>query len=283
MRDIDAINGWIQRELRRRKLERVPAVEAARWLDEKGSLQDSQNRPGLPLRKLLRKGLILGAWQESGRWWFIGKVEKGSAAGSSIPRSRSNQGVRPGRRSTARVSRGTSQLRARAAEQSGPTAAEARFHRAALEDLGFEGFVTFQDLRQGRIAEVPAAKGVYVVLRVAGRKPAFLSTNPGGRFKGRDPSVGPEVLRAKWVAAASVIYIGKGDNLRRRLSEFMRFGSGEPIGHWGGRYIWQVAGSGRFVVGWMQTAPVAARTTEIDLLAHFVATYGRRPFANLTG
>jgi hypothetical protein len=281
--DLDSINRYIQRELRRRKLERVTAVEAAKWLNERGLLRDSPHRPGLPLRRLLRKELIRGAWQESGRWWFIGKTKKGGAEQSSTLRSRRSEGGRTRLRSPARPNRGTATLGARPVERRTATARGARLDRAALEDLGFEGFVTFKDLRRGRIAEVPNAGGIYVVLREAERKPSFLQKNPGGGFKGRDPSVGPEVLRAKWIGAAYVIYIGKGDNLRRRLTQFMRFGSGEPVGHWGGRYTWQVAGSERFVVAWRQTAPVAPRTAEIQLLVRFVATYGRRPFANLTG
>jgi excinuclease UvrABC nuclease subunit len=35
------------------------------------------------------------------------------------------------------------------------------------------------------------------------------------------------------VIGAEVVYIGKADNLRRRLREFARFGVSAPIGHWG--------------------------------------------------
>jgi len=50
----------------------IPAVEAARELDRMGLLNDSQQRLGLPLRRLLRKGKIEHAYQKDGRWWFIG-------------------------------------------------------------------------------------------------------------------------------------------------------------------------------------------------------------------
>lgn len=51
-------------------------------------------------------------------------------------------------------------------------------------------------------------------------------------------------LRAEWVQAAHVVYIGKAafrkrrqsvEALRRRLSEFGAFGAGEAVAHWGGR------------------------------------------------
>lgn len=70
-----AVSLYVQLELRRRGLRDVSAVEAASWLDRAGILMDSRHRPGLPLRNLLRSGLILGQRKESGRWWFIDRVE----------------------------------------------------------------------------------------------------------------------------------------------------------------------------------------------------------------
>lgn len=65
------INLFLQNELRRRDRNEVPAVEAARWLHDAGLLRDSPVRPGLPLRDLLRAGLIEGQRQEPNRRWFI--------------------------------------------------------------------------------------------------------------------------------------------------------------------------------------------------------------------
>jgi hypothetical protein len=50
---------------------RITAVEAAAELEHMGLLNDSAQRPGLPLRKMLRAGQIEHAYQEGGRWWFI--------------------------------------------------------------------------------------------------------------------------------------------------------------------------------------------------------------------
>lgn len=69
-----AINGYLQGRLRDLDRHEVPAVEAARWLDDAGLLNDSEARPGLPLRNLLRDGQILGADQRPTRRhgrWFI--------------------------------------------------------------------------------------------------------------------------------------------------------------------------------------------------------------------
>jgi hypothetical protein len=70
------------------------------------------------------------------------------------------------------------------------------FTRAALRADGFTGFITFQELR-APITDVTTGGVVYAVLRPSRKPPVFLATNPGGRFKGRDPSVSGEVLRAK--------------------------------------------------------------------------------------
>ncbi len=80
-------------------------------------------------------------------------------------------------------------------------------------------------------------------LRLALDGHAFLDTNPGGRFKEQDPTVPIEVLSANWVPSSQVVYIGKANVADRRLRQFARFGAGERIGHWGGRYIWQLLDS----------------------------------------
>jgi hypothetical protein len=72
---IEHINMYVQDRLRARGLAEVRAVEAARWLDEASVLSDSPPRPGLPLRKLLRAGVITGAEQRPdrphGRWFIV--------------------------------------------------------------------------------------------------------------------------------------------------------------------------------------------------------------------
>ena len=69
------ITAFLQAELRRRRLSEVTAVQAASWLDERHLLRDSPSRPGLPLRNLLRAGVIGGAEQRPskpyGRWFIV--------------------------------------------------------------------------------------------------------------------------------------------------------------------------------------------------------------------
>ena len=161
--------------------------------------------------------------------------------------------------------------------------AAGEFFREGLKSSGFEGFVSFDSLRASGSADVPDAPGVYVVLLEDGGPPSFLDANPGGRFKQRNPTVDTALLRAKWIEGAHVVYIGKADRLRRRLRQFADFGSGKPIGHWGGRYIWQLAASDDLIVAWQLTPPAqTAREAEVALMERFRAAHGGRlPFANI--
>jgi hypothetical protein len=160
--------------------------------------------------------------------------------------------------------------------------ADSYFRRATLTDDGFTGWVPFEEMR-ARIEQIPVAGGVYVVVREKPDPPEFLHVNPGGRFKGRNPTVSVEALTANWVTGADVLYIGKAKTgrLQKRLREFADFGAGRPIGHWGGRLIWQLADSGELLVAWKETPTgVDAKLVEGELIARFRSVHGKPPFAN---
>ena len=159
------------------------------------------------------------------------------------------------------------------------------FARHDLEACGFAGWRTWDELRASNFSAVPVGPAVYVIYRPATVNPSFLDANPGGRFKGKDPTVSADLLRATWVRDCAVVYVGKADVASRRLKQFARFGAGEPVGHWGGRYIWQLADSEDLLVAWHAISwDELARDYEKRLLAHFASQHnGARPFANLTG
>ena len=75
MADIDAINAYLQDELRRRGLTEVAPVEAEQWLDHAGLLPRDKTRPGRNLRDLLRAGQIAGQEQGSNQRWTIGLAD----------------------------------------------------------------------------------------------------------------------------------------------------------------------------------------------------------------
>lgn len=111
--------------------------------------------------------------------------------------------------------------------------------RNGLEGAGFRGFIPFNSLPR---AQVPHGAGVYAVLRLARTSPTFREVSIAGHFKDRSPSVSTADLEKKWVPDVPVLYIGRAGakiggtrGLAKRLDEYRRLGSGEPVAHWGGR------------------------------------------------
>jgi hypothetical protein len=152
----------------------------------------------------------------------------------------------------------------------------------ALESSGFHGFTRFQDLRDGALSTVPQTEGAYVVLRRSAAPPAFLTESCGGHFKGKNPTVSTAVLEANWVDDAQVVYVGRTNNLQRRLREFAAYGAGKPVGHQGGRYIWQLEDSDDLLVAWKRCSEnQTAGSLEAELVTVFKAEHRRLPFANI--
>lgn len=159
------------------------------------------------------------------------------------------------------------------------------FGRSDLEAAGFVGWETWDELRANELAAVSRDPAAYVVYRTSASAPNFLTVNPGGHHKGQDPTVAVDALKANWVSGSQVVYIGKADVAKRRLKDFAAFGAGRPVGHKGGRYIWQLADADDLLVAWHPISGTeVARDYEKRLLAQFAELHdGARPFANLTG
>ena len=154
-----------------------------------------------------------------------------------------------------------------------------------IEGHGFTGFVTVKSLCNDKSC-IPKTKGVYLVLDPNG-KPEFINPGVGGFFKGKDPNVSIEELNNNCVPDSLVVYIGKAGGhsseatLHSRLSQYLRFGQGKNVGHWGGRLIWQLKKHRNLVFCWKTTPDDDPREVEKLLINNYEKQYGKRPFANL--
>jgi hypothetical protein len=157
---------------------------------------------------------------------------------------------------------------------------------------GFSGFVSIGELIDKHCEQAPLNPGIYIVSVPKGFAPKFLPESPVLTCKraGKqiNPSVSVQCLEENWVEGTTVIYIGKAGNghgkatLRSRLKTYMRFGSGKPAPHRGGRYIWQLECVRSCLLAWMHLPEENPKEAERFLIKRFAGQYGGRyPFANL--
>jgi hypothetical protein len=157
----------------------------------------------------------------------------------------------------------------------------------SLIDLGFVGFHKISSLKLDA-SPIPKIQGVYMVLRPDDGDVVFVEIGTGGFFKDRNPNVAISKLKKNWVEKARVIYIGKAGGfnssatLNSRLKQYLNFGQGKKIGHWGGRYIWQIKNIDDYVLCWKEFPSNQPRDVEVELLGLFSEKYGKFPFANLS-
>lgn len=154
-----------------------------------------------------------------------------------------------------------------------------------IEEHGYTGFVMVESLWNDKTC-IPKTKGVYLVLDPNG-KSDFINPGVGGFFKGKDPNVSLSELNENWVPDSVVVYIGKAGGptskatLYSRLGQYLRFGQGKNVGHWGGRLIWQLKTHRDLLLCWKPTPDDDPREVEKLLIDHYEKQYGKQPFANL--
>lgn len=153
-----------------------------------------------------------------------------------------------------------------------------KFDRASLEADGYTGWLTFPETRAK--GAIPVVGGVYVVTYAAPAPVAFLPQSPARWRYGIDPTVSLAVLEANWIDA-EVLYIGKADQLRRRIGQFRRYGEGRATNHSGGRLIWQLAEPDQLRIAWKETPDRVPVEVEAEMIAMFRREYGKPPFANV--
>lgn len=141
----------------------------------------------------------------------------------------------------------------------------------------YEKFATLEELTSNlkMLKNSPAVYGVFY----KGEKPKFLEVGTGGHFKGKNPNVSIEELEENWVDGAQEIYIGGTGELRKRLGALIKFGDGQDVGHWGGRYIWQIADQEKFVIAWKYVKKGTHSDVKKELIQEFKQIHGMPPFA----
>ncbi len=157
-----------------------------------------------------------------------------------------------------------------------------------LEEFGFTGFITITSLWKDKKI-IPKQKGVYLIMNFDFEKPVkYLEIGVGGHFKGKNPNVPTKELEKNYVDNSLVVYIGKAGSpegkatLFSRLGQYLRFGKGKKVGHWGGRLIWQLANHKDLIICWKPTFDKDPREIEKELIQEYVKKFNKRPFANLT-
>ena len=155
-----------------------------------------------------------------------------------------------------------------------------------IKKAGFTGFKTMRELFVDNSA-IPKMKGVYLVINPT-KQAEFLPIGTGGYFRGKNPNVSINELKSNWVDDTLVVYIGKAGSetgsatLNSRLKQYIRFGQGADVGHYGGRLIWQLKNSADLVVCWKTLSKDEPRVIEGELIESFKQQHnGKRPFANL--
>lgn len=155
-----------------------------------------------------------------------------------------------------------------------------------IEEQGFVGFIKVSDLMEDS-RMIPHKPGVYMVLHSGIDIPTFIDPGTGGFFNGRDPNKSESFLLQNWLEDTVVVYIGKAGGtgnratLSKRLRMYLRFGQGKPVGHYGGRLIWQIENSGNLLICWKTMISDEPRNVEAELISEFVEYYKKKPYANL--
>jgi len=159
-----------------------------------------------------------------------------------------------------------------------------------LEMLKRNGFVGFKSIFElwNNHSSIPNERGVYLIINPRSDSKKFLIKGVGGFFKQRNPNVSPNVLLNNWVDDSLVLYIGQaGGNgsaatLKKRLKQYLDFGKGKAVGHYGGRLIWQIEHYSELVVAWKILKDDDPKIIERQMINDFMNQYGKMPFANLT-
>ncbi|MCL4547124.1 MAG: hypothetical protein M1495_00965 [Bacteroidetes bacterium] len=156
----------------------------------------------------------------------------------------------------------------------------------SIKKSGFCGFKKISELRLD-FSSIPKTKGVYLVLRPKNSEVEFVEKGTGGFFRDINPNVDVSELKKKWLEKANIIYIDNaGDSesdatLYSQLKQYISFGQGNKVGHWDGRYIWQIKDIDDYIICWKELPKDWPTGVKLNLMELFWQKYDSLPFANL--
>lgn len=157
-----------------------------------------------------------------------------------------------------------------------------------LKQNNFKGFISIEKLWEDN-SMIPNTKGIYLILN-PNLDNKFMEKGVGGFFKNKNPNISINELANEFVPNSLIIYIGKAGTIKNkstiktRLKQYLKFGQGKKIGHWGGRLIWQLKNHKDLLVCWKTIDNKEPREIEAKLILEYQKQFNeKRPFANLQG
>lgn len=148
---------------------------------------------------------------------------------------------------------------------------------------------SFEELRNGKIREIPAASGVYWVIMPDSFLMEYMKETDGPMYgkKGKKMVYDLAKLQKRGEHyrrsenGGNILYIGKAKNLRNRLKQYYEFGYNEEgyHVHEGGRAIWQLKNNKKLQIAFKEC--LEEEKEEAELLDKYILKYGALPFGNM--
>ena len=148
---------------------------------------------------------------------------------------------------------------------------------------------TFEEYKKeldeyGKISSITTESGIYKVHMPQNFELVITSgTDAIKVHRGKNLLYPVQKLEEKWESIRlldkeGILYVGKAKNLRRRITEFVKYGYEDCKTHRGGLAIWQLKNNKELLI---EIIPCGnPREKERQLLIEYHDKYGEYPFAN---
>lgn len=147
-----------------------------------------------------------------------------------------------------------------------------------------KNFYSIEELYNMKFSCIPEKKGIYIVIKSKEMKIEFsMDTTAIKEYKNKSMIYNIDLLNDKFEQSdKEILYIGKvggkRNNLKQRISQYVRYGYGEVNNHRGGRAIWQIADSKSLLLGFIECDN--PEKIEKELLEEYESKHKVLPIAN---